>query len=148
MLNPSGGGYDVEHSRFRAMYIAWDSFCKAPIFGRGGEYPSPRYDVSAGHHSFVDYLGHYGIVGGGAYIVFVVLSMRYLFKRYRQTRDWFDSARMAVSVMFFVGGVVNPGWVGLPASTFLIFCAPFKNRALDTSRRVNTIPIMMPYSAY
>lgn len=140
MLNPSGGGYDVEHSRFRAMYIAWDSFCKSPIFGRGGEYPSPHYDVSAGHHALVDYLGHYGLIGGGSYLLFVLLTMRYLFKRYRRTRDWFDSSKMAVSVMFFVGGVVNPGWLDLPMSCYLIFCAPFVNRTGERAERLASMP--------
>ena len=54
--------------------------------------------------------------------------MKYLFKRYALTRDWLDCSKMAVSVMFFVGGVVNPGWMELPMSSYLILCAPFVNK--------------------
>lgn len=134
MLDPRGGGYEVEHSRFRGIPIALESFCKWPIFGGGGEYPSPRYDVSAGHYSLFDYFAHYGVVGGGAYLIFVLLTMGYLFKRYKRTRDWLDLAKFSVSVMFFVGGVVNPGWRELPMSTYLILCAPFKNKREDSNR--------------
>lgn len=140
MLNPSGGGYDVENSRFKAMYIGLESFCDSPIFGRGGEYPSPRYDVSAGHYAMTDYLGHYGLVGGGSYIMFVLLSLSYLYSRYKHTRDWFDCAKLAVGMMFFVGGVVNPGWRDLPMSTFLIFCSPFKNNSESLAMRFRQIP--------
>lgn len=147
MKDPRGGGYDVEHSRFREMSTAIRSFCKWPIFGGGGEYPSPRYDVSSGHYSMLDNFAHYGIIGGGSYLIFVLLTMSYLYKRYKRTRDWLDCAKFAVSIMFFVGGVVNPGWRELPMSTYLILCAPFVNRSELSYRRFYEPmpPPNMPY---
>ena len=134
--DPKGGGYSSEHSRFSLMEIGWESFCESPIFGRGGEYPSSRYETVGGHHALIDFLGMYGIVGGGAYILFMLITLRYLYQRYRKTREWMDCSKMAVSVMFFVGGVVNPGWVDLPVSAFFVFCAPFSNQYLLRSNGI------------
>ena len=36
MIDPMGGGYSSEHSRFSLMEIGWNSFCDSPIWGRGG----------------------------------------------------------------------------------------------------------------
>lgn len=145
IIDPMGGGYSSEHSRFSLMKIGWNSFCESPIFGRGGEYPSPRYETVGGHHALVDYLGMYGLIGGGAYLLFVLITMKYLYQRYKQTRDWFDCAKMSASVMFFVGGVVNPGWMDLPMSCYLMLCAPFINRSENRISEYQSMSYLMPY---
>lgn len=134
--NPLGGGYagegeGTEGSRMAFMAVGWNSFLESPLFGKGGPTPCIRgIYASAGHHSIVDYLGHFGLLGGGAYILFVLICLRISIRRYRLTKTWLDAGALGVMIMFFMGGVVNPCWMAGPMSLMLLFCTPFNNRNL------------------
>lgn len=125
--DPRGGGYDVEHSRFDSMAVSWEGFLNAPLFGNGGVYTSNHYELCGNHQAIVDFLSMYGIVGAGAYYIFLFIALSNIVKRYKITKDWFDCASVCVGFMFFMGGVVNPCWYGPPMTGFLVLGMPFKD---------------------
>ena len=122
--HPEGGGYSVEDSRLEMMHIGFDSFKKSPFAGAGGMYPNNP--ASGGHHAFVDYLGIFGLIGGGSYILFVLLCIRNTIRRYVLERTMANAATVGIAVMYFVGGIFNPCWYGDPTMVLYFYAFPFR----------------------
>lgn len=120
----SGEGY--AYHRFMLLEQGLRSFCENPLFGKGGNYPDPGGKVSGGHQALFDYFGHYGLLGGGSYLIVMIMCICISFRRYKKSKRWGDAAALAIATIYFVGGVVNPCWLGQPTSVFWIFCRPFK----------------------
>lgn len=135
--NPEGGGYSVEDSRFLLALISWSTFKQNPIFGCGGTYlNNPK---SGGHHAAIDFLAIHGLLGGGAYIAFVILCVMNAYRRCRQERDWAAYSAFACSGIYLIVGLVNPGWYGGPMTILLLYVQPFKR----PPRVVRPCPIQM-----
>ncbi len=123
--NPEGGGYTVEQSRFKLVDISNETIRKQPLFGCGGTYlDNPK---TGGHHAFFDFLALYGILGGGgAFAAFVVCCLVNAYRRCRLEHNWIAFAVFAGVSMYAIVGLVNPGWMGGPMTTLLLFLHPFK----------------------
>lgn len=137
--NPEGGGYDIENSRLQWMRVGWESFKKSPITGAGGMYL--MNPACAGHHALVDYLGVYGLIGGGSYILFVLLCIRNTMHRYRLDRTWENAAMVGGAIMYLVGGIFNPCWYGNPTVVFFFYAFPFW-RKNEENRFYRFIPMV------
>jgi len=131
LANPEGGGYDPNNSRLDLMGVGWESFKKSPLLGAGGMYTFNP--ASGGHQAVVDYLGIFGLLGGGSYILFVLLCIRNTFQRFWLERTWANAATAGVAVMYFVGGVFNPNWYGPPTMVLFFYAFPFRRRNEPTS---------------
>ena len=117
-------------SRTKLMHKGWRSFLKSPLFGMGGPFPSKEGIVANDHQAITDYLAHFGLVGGGAFIAFVFFCISYTVKRYKIHQTWQDAAAVGVAVIFLLGGVFNPTWYSCPLQSMLIFCLPFKTKEM------------------
>jgi len=122
-----GGGYDYNagQSRFELINISIAAFKQAPIFGVGGVYPTSTKHTTGGHQSMFDFFGLYGVVGGGAYILFIILCLKNSIVKYRRQQSWFAASQISVTVMFIIGGLVNPCWVGMPVTILFFYGQPF-----------------------
>ena len=141
--NPLGGGYGeegagFEGSRLSYMSVGWHAFLESPIIGKGGPNPDIRHTniSSCGHHSIIDYFGHLGIIGGGGYLLFVILCFKNVLRRYKMTKSWIDAGSFGVMVMYFVGGVVNPMWMGGTMSVMYLLCLPVRNKQIEWEYQV------------
>ena len=122
--DPRGGGYERNRSRFDLIFISMDTFKENPILGCGGGYlNNPK---TGGHQAMFDYLALYGIVGGGAMIIFVCLCLLNAVQRCKQEKNWASYGRFAVAGMFMVVGIVNPLWLGPAVVPFFLLAQPFK----------------------
>ncbi len=122
---PEGGGYDAEHSRFLLVFISLDTFRKHPLFGCGGTYLANS--KMGGHQALFDFLALYGILGGGgAFVMFVIHCMANAGRRCQQDRNWRSFTAFAGVGIFVVVGIVNPGWIGGPMTTLLLFFHPYR----------------------
>lgn len=128
--DPRGGGYDVDNSRFELTKISLGTFKQNPVFGCGGTYLNNP--GSGGHHAFIDYMAIYGLLGGVPFIVFVVLCIMNSYRRCRQERDWLAFASFACAGIYFIVGLVNPGWLGGPMTALLLYALPYKSRPLPS----------------
>jgi hypothetical protein len=115
-------------SRTKLMLHGLNSFIESPIFGKGGPFPSKTSIVAHDHQAITDYLAHFGLIGGGSFIAFVIICISYTVKRYKIHQTWQDAAAVGVVAIFLLGGVFNPMWYSSPLQCMLIFCLPFKTR--------------------
>jgi hypothetical protein len=123
--DPSGGGYEVENSRFNLIYISLATIREDPWFGCGGSYLMNT--KTGGHHSIADFLALYGVIGGGgAFILFVLYCVGNAYRRCGRERNWIAFVSFSGVVMYLIVGIVNPGWMGGPMSTLLLVLHPFK----------------------
>lgn len=122
-----GGGYDYDagQSRLELKDISIAQFKQAPWFGVGGVYQTHNKHSTGGHQSLFDFFAIYGVVGGGAYVFFVLLCLKNALLRYRREQSWFAASQIGLVVMFVVGGMVNPGWVGMPVTILFLYGQPF-----------------------
>lgn len=134
-----GGGYDYStgQSRLELSLLSIELFKKAPIFGVGGVYATTDKHLTGGHQSLFDFFAMYGVVGGGAYLLFVILCLKNVIMRYRREQSWFAASQIGATVMFAVGGFVNPCWVGMPVTILFCYGQPFKlHPSFETKRRL------------
>lgn len=122
---PKGGGYREDASRFSLMSVGWDSFKEAPVLGTGGMFF--RNPATRGHHAVVDYLAVYGLIGGGAYILFLLMGLRNTIRRYRRAPTWTHLSMVSAAVMYLVGGIVNPTWYGVSTMVFYFYVIPLRS---------------------
>jgi len=122
--DPRGGGYEREHSRFDLILISIDTFKQYPLLGCGG--PSQNNPRSGGHNDWADFLALYGIVGGGAMIIFVCLCLRNTTLRCKREKEWTAYGRFAAAGMYMIVGIVNPLWTGPTMVILFLLVQPFK----------------------
>jgi hypothetical protein len=123
--NPEGGGYDLKNSRFELINISLATISESPWFGCGSSYLlNPKV---GGHHAAFDFVALYGFLGGGgAFILFALYCMGNAYRRCYRERSWTAFCAFAGVGMYFIVGIVNPGWMGGPMTTLLLFLHPFK----------------------
>jgi len=126
-LDWRGGGYDYSagQSRLELIDVSIAAFKQAPLFGVGGVYPTSNKHITGGHQSLFDFFALYGVVGGGAYLLFVILCLKNSIVKYRRQQSWFAASQIGVIVMYIIGGLVNPCWVGMPVTVLFFYGQPY-----------------------
>lgn len=126
-IDPSSGGYGEKYESESRWYLAIrsiNSFITSPIFGNG--IGSIRFSKAiGGHSSLFDLLGFYGLIGGGAFIGMVYLSLKICWNRARIQRDLYSIANLTTLILFIFAGIVNPYWEGQPYAIIMLLIVPF-----------------------
>ncbi|WP_129127753.1 hypothetical protein [Geomonas oryzae] len=137
--DPKSGGYrgrDAEEgSRWMLSGISINSFLEAPLFGRArGGVRNSTY--LGGHSSIFDYLGGYGMLGGGmAYCFTIFFLLAVSWRRFASERSWETMLCFTSVLLLVVGGVVNPYWDGWQPAYVLLLARPV-SRAVHPRRHL------------
>jgi hypothetical protein len=140
--DPTSGGYsgaDMALSRYDLDRISIQSFLTEPVFGVGGSlYNNTNL---GGHSSLFDFLGAYGLLGGGgAFILFMMLLFLSSIRQLVQCWNSVAMLNLIVIVTLVLAGIVNPFWNGMTPLAALLFVNANRS-AEDKKRSATFLPI-------